>query len=60
MDIQIRPLTPFEGSHWEVRMDRNRVTFRSEAEARNFAQLLQARLAAPHTLPQREDERQRA
>ncbi len=51
MDIQVRPLTSFEGSTWEVRMDRNKVTFRSEAEARAFVELLESRLSAPHHLP---------
>ena len=51
MDIQVRPLTSFEGSTWEVRMDQNKVTFRSESEARAFVQLLESRLSAPHYLP---------
>lgn len=50
MDIQVRPLTSFEGSDWEVRMKQIRVTFRTESEARSFAQTLQRRLAAPHLL----------
>jgi putative alpha-1,2-mannosidase len=50
MDIQVRPLTSFEGSDWEVRMKQVRVTFRTESEARGFAQTLQTRLAAPHLL----------
>lgn len=57
MDIQVRPLTPLEGSLWEVRMDRRKVTFRSESEARAFVQTLQARLAAPHALPLAEERR---
>jgi hypothetical protein len=51
MDIQVRPLTSFEGSSWEVRMDRNKVTFRNESEARAFVQKLESRLSAPHQLP---------
>ena len=51
MDIQVRPLTSFEGSSWEVRMDRNKVTFRNESEARVFVQKLESRLSAPHQLP---------
>jgi putative alpha-1,2-mannosidase len=51
MDIQVRPLTSFEGSDWEVRMKRLRITFRTESEARSFAQTLQTRLTAPHCLP---------
>ena len=58
MDIQVRPLTSFEGSTWEVRMDRNKVTFRSESEARAFVQLLEARLSAPHHLPDLPTDRQ--
>ena len=60
MDIEVRPLTPFEGSHWEVRMGRNKVTFRSESEARQFAKTLQARLTAPHLLQEQQTERQQA
>lgn len=45
MDIQIQPLTAFEGSDWEVRLDRIKVTFRTEAEARDFAETLQARIS---------------
>lgn len=51
MDIQIRPLASIKGNSWEVRMDRNKVTFRSESEARAFVELLESRLAAPHYLP---------
>ncbi len=51
MDIQVRPLTSFEGSSWEVRMGRNKVTFRSESEARAFVELLESRLSAAHHLP---------
>ncbi|MCQ2030741.1 hypothetical protein EA797_15640 [Stutzerimonas zhaodongensis] len=51
MDIQVRPLTSFEGSNWEVLMGRNKVTFRNEAEARAFVELLESRLSAPHHLP---------
>jgi hypothetical protein len=51
MDIQIRPLTPFEDSDWEVRMGQIRITFRTESEARNFVQTLQARITAQHLLP---------
>jgi hypothetical protein len=32
-------------------MDRNKVTFRNESEARAFVQLLESRLSAPHYLP---------
>ncbi|MCP9338953.1 hypothetical protein [Stutzerimonas xanthomarina] len=50
MEIQVRPLTSFEGSSWEVHMDSNKVTFRSESEARAFVQTLESRLSAPHQL----------
>lgn len=51
MDIQIQPLASLNGNSWEVRMDRNKVTFRSESEARAFVELLESRLSAPHFLP---------
>lgn len=35
---------------WQVQMDQHVVSFRSEAEARAFAALLQTRLSAPHQL----------
>jgi hypothetical protein len=38
-------------------MGRNKVSFRSEAEARDFAKKLQARVAAPHQLPEQEKRR---
>ncbi|WP_437420398.1 hypothetical protein [Stutzerimonas chloritidismutans] len=54
MNIQVRPLSPREGSVWEVCMGQRKVTFRSESEARAFVQTLEARLAAPHVLPEAE------
>jgi hypothetical protein len=51
MDIQVLPLTSCKGGTWEVRLDRNKVPFRSEADARAFVETLKARLAAPHQLP---------
>lgn len=37
---------------WQVRLDQHCVSFRSEAEARHFVGILQARLRAPHVLPE--------
>ncbi|WP_043238595.1 hypothetical protein [Stutzerimonas azotifigens] len=51
MHIQLQPLTPFQGSHWQVQLDQLFVTFRNESEARHFVDRLEARLAAPHPLP---------
>ncbi|MGN8274400.1 hypothetical protein ACLEJQ_16535 [Pseudomonas sp. SMV71] len=39
-------------SQWQVRLDQHVVTFRSEAEAQAFATTLQARLRAPHPIPE--------
>ncbi len=52
MKILIKELAHPQGSQWQVRLDHHAVTFRSEAEARAFAQTLQARLQAPHQIPQ--------
>jgi hypothetical protein len=52
MNIVIRPLTMARGNCWQVRMDQHSVSFRSETEARQFVATLQARLRAPHALPQ--------
>ncbi|MBV4477934.1 hypothetical protein N8H74_06790 [Pseudomonas sp. B2M1-30] len=38
-------------SQWQVRLDQHAVTFRSEAEARAFTRTLEARLYAPHQIP---------
>ncbi|WP_248742993.1 MULTISPECIES: hypothetical protein [unclassified Pseudomonas] len=38
-------------SQWQVRLDQHAVTFRSEAEARAFTRTLEARLHAPHQIP---------
>lgn len=37
---------------WQVRLDQHSVSFRSEEEARQFVATLQARLRAPHVLPE--------
>ncbi|MGY2262839.1 hypothetical protein [Pseudomonas sp. SDO55104_S430] len=49
MKILIKELAK---SRWQVRLDQHAVTFRSEAEARAFTSTLEARLHAPHYLPQ--------
>lgn len=38
-------------SQWQVRLDQHAVTFRSEAEALAFTRTLEARLRAPHRIP---------
>ena len=48
MKILIKALAK---SQWEVRLDQKVITFHSEAEARAFAETLQARIQAPHTIP---------
>jgi hypothetical protein len=53
MNIQIRQVTTAEGARWQVSLDQHGVSFRSEAEARDFVRVLQARLKAPHPLPWR-------
>ena len=35
---------------WQVRLDQHVVSFRSEAEARQFVTILESRLRAPHDL----------
>ena len=45
MKILIKALAK---SPWEGRLDQRTITFRSEAEARAFAETLQARIQAPH------------
>ncbi|HUE94549.1 hypothetical protein [Pseudomonas sp.] len=55
MNLVIQPVNQPQGC-WQVHFDQHRVTFRSEAEARQFVSTLQARLQAPHSLP-REQQR---
>ncbi|MES2820516.1 MAG: hypothetical protein V4812_16200 [Pseudomonadota bacterium] len=52
MQIQLRPITTHQGHRWQVGLGRHCVSFRSEAEARAFIATLQARLEAPHPLPE--------
>ncbi|MGH8354160.1 MAG: hypothetical protein ACRERY_11640 [Pseudomonas sp.] len=54
MNIRIRSLSKPQGTGWQVSLDQHAVTFRSEAEARQFVATLEARLQAPHRLPNRE------
>ncbi|AYC31488.1 hypothetical protein D3880_03355 [Pseudomonas cavernae] len=54
MKILVSPLTPPHGQRaWQVHLDQHAVGFRSEAEARQFVATLEARLRAPHVLPER-------
>ncbi|WP_172150282.1 MULTISPECIES: hypothetical protein [Pseudomonas] len=51
MNIRIQPLQKAAGACWQVRFASHSVTFRSEAEARQFVATLEARLQAPHQWP---------
>ena len=51
MKILIKALAKSSGNKWQVRLDGEAITFRSEAEARAFAETLQARIQAPHRFP---------
>lgn len=53
MNILVTASTTRQGNHWQVVLDQHVVKFRSEAEARAFVSTLQARLQAPHPIPQR-------
>ncbi|AZF40822.1 hypothetical protein C4J87_0635 [Pseudomonas sp. R1-43-08] len=48
MKILIKALAK---SQWEVRLDQKSIIFHTEAEARAFADTLQARIQAPHRFP---------
>ena len=48
MHILVRPLTPYPDSAWQVSLDRQKVTFRSEAEARAFADSFRVELLETH------------
>ncbi|SEN61582.1 hypothetical protein SAMN04487857_12614 [Pseudomonas sp. ok272] len=52
MKILIKELA--KSHQWQVRLDNHAVNFRSEAEARAFTSTLEARLHAPHSLPERQ------
>ncbi|EIK69704.1 hypothetical protein PseBG33_0676 [Pseudomonas synxantha BG33R] len=51
MKILIKALAKSPGKLWQVRLDGEAITFRSEAEARAFVDTLQARIQAPHRFP---------
>lgn len=53
MDIRIQPLQTSAGPRWQVCIDKQGVSFRSEREAREFVNRLEERLKAPHPLPWR-------
>ncbi|WP_081664068.1 hypothetical protein [Metapseudomonas resinovorans] len=52
MKILVRPTATPQGGSWQVCLDQHAVSFRSEAEARRFVSVLEARLKAPHQLPE--------
>ncbi|MBA1248440.1 hypothetical protein [Pseudomonas luteola] len=52
MKIEVRPLTRSPQSSWQVRLDDQAITFRTEDEARTYVDKLNARLKAPHKLPE--------
>lgn len=54
MNILVRPSTTNKNQPWEVCLDQQAVRFRSEVEARSFVATLEARLNAPHKLPDQE------
>ncbi|WP_417662060.1 hypothetical protein [Pseudomonas sp.] len=54
MKIRISPLSKNQNSRWQVSFAGQQISFRNEAEARNFVSTLQARLQAPHCLPTEE------
>jgi hypothetical protein len=51
MNISTQPLQKADEACWQVRFANHSVTFRSEAEARQFVTTLEARLQAPHQWP---------
>ena len=51
MNISIQPLHKAAGAYWQVRFASHSVTFRSEAQARQFVATLETRLQAPHPWP---------
>ncbi|MBB4865215.1 hypothetical protein HNP46_004095 [Pseudomonas nitritireducens] len=54
MNILVRPSAIRKDQPWEVCLDQQAVRFRSELEARSFVATLEARLKAPHKLPELE------
>ncbi|HSX71845.1 hypothetical protein [Pseudomonas subflava] len=53
MNIRIRQVNSAGHPCWQVQLDQHGVSFRSEAEARDFVRVLEGRLKAPHPLPWR-------
>ncbi len=53
MNVSIQQVKTAHGARWQVRMDQHGVSFRSEAEAQQFLNVLRTRLQAPHPLPWR-------
>ncbi len=51
MKVLVQPRDQGGECLWQVRLDQHCVSFRSEEEARQFVVRLQARLRAPHNLP---------
>lgn len=58
MKIVVQPQNQSGERLWQVRLDQHRVSFRSEEEANQFVTKLEARLRAPHVLPDRPAQRQ--
>lgn len=56
MIIDIRPVKKpeAEGSCWQVCVDQQAINFRNETEARAFVSTLEARVRAPHWLPEQQ------
>ncbi|UCJ18539.1 hypothetical protein K5Q02_09300 [Pseudomonas sp. MM211] len=54
MNIRIRAQKGPLGIHWQVSLGKHQVSFRSEGEARQFVATLEARVQAPHALPERQ------
>lgn len=52
MKILVRSTTTAQGVRWQVCLDQHSVSFNSEAEARAFVATLEARIRAPHRLPE--------
>lgn len=52
MKVLVRPTRSAQGPSWQVCIDQHAVSFRTEAEAQRFVAVLEARLKAPHTLPE--------
>lgn len=52
MKIAIEQCNQGGECRWQVLLDQHRVSFRSEAQARQFVSTLESRLRAPHWLPE--------